>query len=209
MLDVRCSMFFYSFAMTLLQNLESRLATALEKVWVSPRSQTSPLQPISASVTTRAIQRWFLRKNRKPIPALSPNRCLMSSIQRSCHLLDRRPGFINFTILPEAYADYAQVSACRSTTRRAAAGKRKTSRGGFLRTERRQAHARRPHPLDHHRGFSLPNRTLPGIRCHRGQPHRRLGHAVRNDPPWLENTSRPRRHLSRIPSRSLSVFTDR
>ena len=91
---------------------------------------------------------------------------------------------------------------CRRTARRAARRAPRTIVIDYSVAERRQADARRPHPLHGDRRRPLSHAEVPRPPGDQRQPPRRLGHAVRHDHLRLQALRRPRRVCKR--SRSTS-----
>ena len=97
------------------------------------------------------------------------------------HRRDRRArAFINITFRPEFLAAQLLAASVDERPRGAAGGHREDDRRRLLGTERRQGDARRPPALDGDRRRARPDPDVPRSRRRPGEPHRRLGHAVRD-----------------------------
>ena len=98
-------------------------------------------------------------------------------------------GFLNFRLKPAALANALASRRARraSVFRKGRAAPHR--RRGFQLAQRRQADARRPHPLDHPGRFAGARAPAAGPPRHHRQPYRRLGHAVRQIARRLENAA--------------------
>ena len=112
------------------------------------------------------------------------------------------PGFLNVRLREDWIAAVARRSAGRRPPRRRADRRPRDDRHRLLVAERRQADARRPHPLDGHRREPRPDPRGPRPQGHPRQPPGRLGPPVRPDPLGLEAPPRPGRPTSATPSAS-------
>ena len=90
------------------------------------------------------------------------------------------PGFINLVFDDDFLARELAAVARRRPTRRAGRGSPANGRRRLLRAERRQGDARRPPALDDHRRRARADARVRRARRHPREPHRRLGHAVRD-----------------------------
>ncbi len=97
-------------------------------------------------------------------------------------------GFLNFRLKTSAMAQTLAIRRARRTSVFCEGRDTAHDRHRLQFAERRQADARRPHPLDDPRRLPRARAALARPSRHHRQPHRRLGHAVRHVARRLEDS---------------------